>query len=225
MRKVLIADDDAHIRDVVSFALRRAGFGTVDAADGRAALAAFQNESPDLVVLDVLMPEIDGVDVCRLIRRSSNVPILFLSSKTEEGDRVAGLEAGGDDYVTKPFSPRELVARVRATFRGIDARAEEKTEELVAGPLLIDEPARRVLLNGEPLSLTGTEFGLLATLARNAGTVVDRPTLMRGAYVTRRVVSDRTIDSHIRRLREKLRAGGWDAIRTVHGMGYRLGLE
>ena len=156
---------------------------------------------------------------------TANVPILFLSSKTEEGDRVAGLEAGGDDYVTKPFSPRELVARVRATFRGIDARAEEKTEELVAGPLLIDEPARRALLNGEPLSLTGTEFGLLATLARNAGTVVDRPTLMRGAYVTRRVVSDRTIDSHIRRLREKLRAGGWDAIRTVHGMGYRLGLE
>ncbi len=225
MRKVLIADDDAHIRDVVSFALRRAGFGTVDAADGRSALEAFQNESPDLVVLDVLMPEIDGVDVCRSIRRSSNVPILFLSSKTEEGDRVAGLEAGGDDYVTKPFSPRELVARVRATFRGIDARAEEKTEELVVGPLLIDEPARRALLNGEPLSLTGTEFGLLATLARNAGTVVDRPTLMRGAYVTRRVVSDRTIDSHIRRLREKLRAGGWDAIRTVHGMGYRLGLE
>ncbi len=225
MRKVLIADDDAHIRDVVSFALRRAGFGTVDAADGRSALAAFHDGSPDLVVLDVLMPEIDGVDVCRAIRRTSNVPILFLSSKTEEGDRVAGLEAGGDDYVTKPFSPRELVARVRATFRGIDARAEEKTEELVAGPLLIDEPARRALLNGEPLSLTGTEFGLLATLARNAGTVVDRPTLMRGAYVTRRVVSDRTIDSHIRRLREKLRAGGWDAIRTVHGMGYRLGLE
>ena len=225
MRKVLIADDDAHIRDVVSFALRRAGFGTVDAADGRSALAAFHDGSPDLVVLDVLMPEIDGVDVCRAIRRTSNVPILFLSSKAEEGDRVAGLDAGGDDYVTKPFSPRELVARVRATFRGIDARAEEKNAELVAGPLVIDEPARRALLDGEPLGLTGTEFGLLATLARNAGTVVDRPTLMRGAYVTRRVVSDRTIDSHIRRLREKLRARGWDAIRAVHGVGYRLGFE
>ena len=206
MRRILIADDDAHIRDVVSFALRRAGFATLDAADGRAALDAFRDQSPDLVVLDVLMPEVDGVDVCRAIRRTSNVPILFLSSKDEEADRIAGLDAGGDDYVTKPFSPRELVARVHATFRGIDARAEEPVSEVVVGPLVVDAPGRRALLYGDTLPLTGTEFGLLETFARNAGTVVDRGTLMRGAYLTRRVVSDRTIDSHVRRLREKLRA-------------------
>ena len=225
MRRILIADDDAHIRDVVSFALRRAGFETLDAADGRAALDTFRDASPDLVVLDVLMPEVDGVDVCRAIRRTSNVPILFLSSKDEEGDRVAGLDAGGDDYVTKPFSPRELVARVRATFRGIDARAEDPAAELVVGPLVVDAPGRRAHLHGEPLTLTGTEFGLLATLARHAGTVIDRATLMRGAYLTRRVVSERTIDSHVRRLREKLREHGSDPIRTVHGVGYCLSFE
>ena len=225
MRRILIADDDAHIRDVVSFALRRAGFATLDAADGRAALDAFRDESPDLVVLDVLMPEMDGVDVCRAIRRTSNVPILFLSSKDEEADRVAGLDAGGDDYVTKPFSPRELVARVHATFRGIDARAEEPVSEVVVGPLVVDAPGRRALLHGDALLLTGTEFGLLETFARNAGTVVDRATLMRGAYLTRRVVSERTIDSHVRRLREKLRQRGSDPIRTVHGVGYRLSFE
>ena len=225
MRRILIADDDAHIRDVVSFALRRAGFETLDAADGRAALDAFRDESPDLVVLDVLMPEMDGVDVCRAIRRTSNVPILFLSSKDEEGDRVAGLDAGGDDYVTKPFSPRELVARVHATFRGIDARAEAQVSELVVGPLVVDAPGRRAFLHGDTLLLTGTEFGLLATFARNAGTVVDRETLMRGAYPARRVVSERTIDSHVRRLREKLRERGSDPIRTVHGVGYRLSFE
>ena len=225
MRRILIADDDAHIRDVVAFALRRAGFETLDAADGRAALDAFRDESPDLVVLDVLMPEVDGVDVCRVIRRTSNVPILFLSSKDEEGDRVAGLDAGGDDYVTKPFSPRELVARVHATFRGIDARAEAQASELAVGPLVVDAPGRRAFLHGDPLPLTGTEFGLLATFARNAGTVVDRAALMRGAYATRRVVSDRTIDSHVRRLREKLRERGSDPIRTVHGVGYRLSFE
>ena len=225
MRKVLIADDDPHIRDVVAFALRRAGFDTCGAADGAAALEAFRDEAPDLVVLDVLMPEMDGVDVCRAIRRTSNVPILFLSSKDAEGDRVAGLDAGGDDYVTKPFSPRELVARVRATFRGIDARAEAQGTELVVGPLVLDVPGRRAHLHGEPLRLTGTEFGLLATFARHAGAVIDRATLMRGAYLTRRVVSERTIDSHVRRLREKLRARGTDPICTVHGVGYRLSFQ
>ena len=225
MRKVLIADDDAHIRDVVSFALRRAGFATVDAADGRTALDAFEAEAPDLVVLDVLMPELDGVDVCRAIRRTSTVPILFLSSKDEEADRIAGLDAGGDDYVTKPFSPRELVARVRATFRGIDARAETDRPEFAVGPLWVDVRTRRAELDGEALHLTGTEFGLLATLAGDAGAVLDRQSLMRGAYEKPRIVSDRTIDSHMRRLRDKLKARGSDPIRTVHGLGYRLSFD
>ena len=224
MRKVLVVDDHAHIRDVVAFALRRAGFEPLEARDGRAALAAFERESPDLIVLDVLMPELDGMAVCEAIRRVSNVPILLLSSKDAEPDRIAGLDAGGDDYMVKPFSPRELVARVRAMFRRIDALLEDG-RPLNVGPLVIDTAARRVELGGRAVALTRIEFGLLATLARRAGKVVAREMLMRGAYAPRRIVSDRTIDSHVRRLREKLKANGADPIETVYGVGYRLAFD
>ena len=225
MRRILVVDDDAHIRDVVSFALRRAGFEALEAADGRGALSVFEADTPDLIVLDVLMPELDGIDVCQSIRRTSNVPILFLSSKDEEVDRIVGLEVGGDDYVTKPFSPRELVARVRAMFRRIDAQAETESSKLGVGPLSIDIDAQLADIDGNELNLTRTEFGMLATLAKHAGKVVNRDVLMRGAYVTHRIVSDRTIDSHVRRLREKLRALGSDPIHTVHGVGYRLAFD
>ncbi|MCY3820179.1 MAG: response regulator transcription factor [Gammaproteobacteria bacterium] len=221
-RKVLVVDDDAHIRDVVSFTIRRAGLEVLEAADGRQALDIAESEAPDLILLDILMPELEGIDVCRAIRRTSNVPILFLSSKDRVVDRVIGLDAGGDDYVTKPFSPRELLARVQAIFRRIDALEASNRGATESGPLRIDAGARLAYLDGEALSLTRTEFGMLATLARHAGDTVDRETLMRGAYPKRRVVSDRTIDSHIRRLREKLRAFGADPIRTMHGVGYRL---
>ena len=215
-------DDDAHIRDVVSFTIRRAGLEVLEAADGRQALDIAESEAPDLILLDILMPELEGIDVCRAIRRTSNVPILFLSSKDRVVDRVIGLDAGGDDYVTKPFSPRELLARVHAMFRRIDALEAGDRGTIESGPLRIDTGARLAYLDDEALPLTRTEFGMLATLARHAGDTVDRETLMRGAYPRRRVVSDRTIDSHIRRLREKLRAVGADPIRTMHGLGYRL---
>ena len=221
-RKVLVVDDDAHIRDVVSFTIRRAGLEVLEAADGRQALEVAESEAPDLILLDILMPELEGIDVCRAIRRTSNVPILFLSSKDRVADRIIGLDAGGDDYVTKPFSPRELLARVQAMLRRIDALEAGNRGAIESGPLRIDTGARLAYLDGEALSLTRTEFGMLATLARHAGDTVDRETLMRGAYPRRRVVSDRTIDSHIRRLREKLRASGADPIRTMHGVGYRL---
>ena len=224
-RKVLVVDDDAHIRDVVSFTIRRAGFDVLEAADGREALDAAESGAPDLILLDILMPEIEGLDVCRAIRRTSNVPILFLSSKDEVMDRVIGLDAGADDYVTKPFSPRELLARVQAMFRRIEAMEADDPATIESGPLRIDIGARLAYLRGEALTLTRTEFGMLATLGRRAGNAVDRETLMRGAYPERRIVSDRTIDSHIRRLREKLRAAGADPIRTVHGVGYRLGFD
>ena len=224
-RKVLVVDDDAHIRDVVSFTIRRAGFEVLEATDGREALHIAESDAPDLILLDILMPELEGIDVCRAIRRNSNVPILFLSSKDQVVDRVIGLEAGGDDYVTKPFSPRELLARVQAMFRRIDALETDDAGVIESGPLRIDAEARLAHLDGNALTLTRTEFGMLATLARHAGKTTNRETLMRGAYPRRRVVSDRTIDSHIRRLREKLRAAGADPIQTVHGVGYRLSFD
>ena len=222
MRKVLVVDDDAHIRDVVCFALRREGFETVEAGDGRSAVTEFERNAPDLVILDIMMPEADGLDVCRTLRADSNVPILFLSSKDAEVDRIVGLEVGGDDYITKPFSPRELAARVKAQFRRQDALAFPAAEAAQFGPLQMNLAERTASVNGEPLSLTRTEFGLLATLARHQGRVLDRDALASGAYPGHRVVSDRTIDSHVRRLRAKLREVGADLIQTVHGVGFRL---
>lgn len=225
MPKVLVVDDDAHIRDVVSFALRRDGLETIEAANGTNALDAFAATQPDLIILDVLMPELDGVDVCKQLRATSNVPIIFLSSKDAETDRIDGLEAGGDDYVTKPFSPRELVARVRAHLRREAARIHQGDPVVEVGPLTLDRETMQATIGGESLTLTRTEFGLLSTLVQHAGKVLRRDALMLGAYDGNRVVSDRTIDSHVRRLREKLRATGTDPIQTVHGVGFRLNFE
>ena len=231
MRKVLVVDDDSHIRDVVCFALRRAGFDVAEAGDGQAAVHAFQRDKPDLVILDVLMPGMDGLDVCRAIRAEAthgnegggrNVPILFLSSKDAELDRVVGLEVGGDDYIVKPFSPRELTARVKAHLRRIDSLDDPTANKIVAGPVAMDLGAQSATVAGQPVDLTRTEFGLLATLARRCGKVLDREALTLGAYKGNRIVSDRTIDSHMRRLRAKLRSSGIDPIQTVHGLGFRL---
>ena len=229
MRDILVVDDDSHIREVICFALRRAGFEVTEAADGEAALTRIERDKPDLVILDILMPEMDGLDVCRAVRSgssaSANVPILFLSSKDAEVDRVVGLELGADDYITKPFSPRELVARVKTYFRRMHSFAEPERNEIAAGHLRIDLDAQMASFRGHPMELTRTEFGLLATLARRAGKVLNREALMNGAYVGFRIVSDRTIDSHMRRLRTKLReAGDLDPIQTVHGVGFRLAL-
>ena len=222
-----MVDDDAHIREVICFALRRAGFAVTDAADGEAALVRIERDKPDMVILDILMPELDGLEVCRAVRSGSsanaNVPMLFLSSKDAEVDRIVGLELGADDYITKPFSPRELVARVKTHFRRMHNLAEPTRNEIAAGPLRIDLDAQEASFRRRPMELTRTEFGLLATLARSPGKVLNRETLMNGAYVGFRIVSDRTIDSHMRRLRTKLReAGGLDPIQTVHGVGFRL---
>ena len=231
MRKVLVVDDDSHIRDVVCFALRRAGFEVAEAANGEAGLKAFRHGKPDLVILDILMPVMDGLDVCRAIRAEAlggsegggrNVPILFLSSKDAETDRVEGLDVGGDDYIVKPFSPRELTARVNAHFRRIDAFADPAASRISAGPVEMDLDAQSATVAGKPVDLTRTEFGLLATLVRQCGKVLDREMLTHGAYRGNRVVSDRTIDSHMRRLRAKLRSTGTDPIQTVHGVGFRL---
>lgn len=221
-RRVLVVDDDPHIREVVCFALHKAGFATLEAANGEEALACFRREAPDLLVLDILMPELDGIGVCRALRRESSVPILFLSSKDDEVDRILGLELGADDYITKPFSPRELVARVRALQRRVDGDFENGDASIRAGALRLEPAALRAWWNEIPLDLTYTEFCLLKALASSPGRVLTREVLMQSGYERPRVVSDRTIDSHVRRLRDKLAQAGGQPIHTVHGVGYRL---
>jgi two-component system OmpR family response regulator len=224
---VLIVDDDAHIREVIRFALAREGFETLEAPDGKRALELFESRKPALLVLDILMPEMDGAEVCRAVRARSDVPIIFLSSKDEEVDRVVGLELGGDDYVTKPFSPRELVARVRAVLRRppIERRDQpvEAAGRMTHGELTLDLDRHQAFWGRHELALTVTEFGLLRTLLRYPGKVYTRDELMHGAYDQATLVTGRTIDSHIRRLRGKLADAGADPIETVHGVGYKLG--
>lgn len=227
--RILIADDDPHIREVVRFALEQAGFETVEADDGRATLEAVAEHAPDLVVLDIMMPEMDGTEVCRELRADGQVPIVFLSSRDDEIDRVLGLELGGDDYVTKPFSPRELLARVKAVLRRSSQRtpppelADGGDNLIEHGKLRLDLDRYQAFWDDEPVELTKTEFGVVRTLLGFPGKVYSRNELMDGAYDGGTVVSDRTIDSHVRRVRRKFEAAGKNPIKTVHGLGYKLG--
>jgi len=217
--RILVVDDDAPLREVVRYALARESFEVTEAADGEQALAQFDAREPDLVVLDVNLPRLDGLAVCRRLRERSTVPILFLSCRGEEVDRVLGLDLGGDDYVTKPFSPRELVSRVRAILR----RGQPTLEpDLHHGPLHLSPATHRASVGGEEVKLTATEFRLLAALMRAGQRVLERRELSRVAYPDGRHVSERTIDSHVRRIRAKLRPRGVDPIETVHGVGLRL---
>ncbi|CAO3356353.1 response regulator transcription factor [Azospirillum sp. A26] len=226
MTKILLIDDDPHIRDIVRFALNREGFAVVEAGDGVQGLALAQADSPDLILLDIGMPEMDGTEVCRRLRRDSRVPIIFLSSRDDEIDRILGLELGGDDYVTKPFSPRELTARVKAVLRRM--LPPEPAVQEVPAPVLrhnrlrLDLDGVRAFWDETEVVLTATEFGLLRTLADRPGKVFSRDALMDGAYATERYVADRTVDSHIRRVRAKFQAVGGAPVETVHGLGYKL---
>ena len=220
MQKVLVVDDDPHIRDVVCFALRRAGYEPLPADNGFAALDLAAREAPALVILDILMPELDGTEVCRRLRKGSDVPIIFLTSKDEEMDRILGLELGADDYVVKPFSPRELVARVKTVLRRKGPVAA--AQKLMRGKLVVDLEAIEASWDGTGVPLTATEFALLKTIAAQPRRVFTRENLMTASYAGARFVSDRTIDSHIRHIRAKFQSAGGDPIETVHGVGYRL---
>jgi len=223
-KHILVVDDEPRIREVVEFALRREGFTVSAASDGRAALAMTRAAPVDLVVLDVMLPDMSGLEVCRALRAESRTPILFLSARGEEVDRIIGLEIGGDDYLTKPFSPRELVARVRAVLRRTEALTEAPTtpsKKRLLGPLELDEERHEVLWAGTPVSLTPTEFGLLGALLERPGVVLSRAQLMQRAYAYDNLITERTIDTHVRRIRAKFRSLGGDPIATVHGIGYK----
>lgn len=225
--RILIVDDEIHIREVIRVALKKAGMDVIEARDGKEALARFAADRPDVIVLDIGLPEFDGLDVCREIRKTSDVPILFLSARDEEIDRILGLEIGGDDYVTKPFSPRELVARVNVILR----RLSPRNGEIKAGPaalsqggLLLDPEQHVATFAGTPLKLTAIEFGILRAFLNRPTSVFNREQLMRAAYQLNIQVSDRTIDSHIRNIRAKLTALACDnVIETIHGVGFKLG--
>ncbi|WP_400083608.1 response regulator transcription factor [Yoonia sp. R78084] len=220
---ILVADDDAQIRAVVRIGLTQAGFGVAEAPDGRAALEKAESLRPDLIVLDIGMPEMDGLEVCRTLRKTSQVPILFLTAHVDEIDRVVGLELGADDYVAKPFSPRELVARVRAILKRTQGAVVAQTV-LRRGILSVD-PARHLCHVGDDtVLLTAREMDLLERLIARPDHVMSRPQLVDAIYGTNVNVSDRTMDSHLRNLRGKLgQAGCPDAIETVHGVGIRMG--
>ena len=222
MAHILIVDDDSHIRDVVCFALTQAGHRVVEARDGRAALNAFTAEPADLVILDILMPELDGVEVCKALRSRSSVPILFLSSRDDEVDRVVGLELGADDYVTKPFSPRELVARVKALLRRAAPEGGQPRGIVANGDLCLDLDRHQCAWASKPIALTVAEFGLLTALARAPGRAFSRQEIIEAAFGESYVITERTVDSHIRRIRKKLKEVGADPLETVYGVGYRL---
>lgn len=224
MATILVADDDPHIREVVSFALESAGHTVIARADGQGALTAAEEKSPELVVLDIMMPGLDGLEVCRRIRQRSQVPILFLSARDDEIDKVIGLEVGGDDYLTKPFGKRELVARVKAMLRRVEASKEAPSQNAAKshGKLRLDAERFSVIWKGEPVVLTVTEFGVLETLLGAPGKVFTRAELVERAYRFDNHVTERTIDTHVKRIRKKFNAGQ-EPIETVFGLGYRLG--
>ncbi len=225
-RTILIADDDGHIRELLAFAFAKAGLETVEAADGEAALAAVARQRVDLVVLDINMPRLDGLETCRRLRAAGDIPILFLSSRDDEIDRVLGIELGADDYVVKPFSPREVVARSMAILR----RASPKPPPLPSAQridhaqLTIDAESWQASWAGGAIPLTVTEFTILHTLAVMPSKVFSRDAIIDRLHGPGFAVTDRTIDSHIRNLRAKFaQVGGHDVIETRAGIGYRLG--
>lgn len=224
--KILVVDDEKKIVSLVRAYLEREGYQVIEAGDGRQALEAFHRESPDLIVLDIMLPEMDGLEVSREIRRVSDVPIIMLTARNEDEDKLVGLGLGADDYMTKPFSPRELVARVRVVLRRArPANSSSPSARLVMGELALDEERFEAICHGHPLPLTLTEFRILSALARASGRVLSRTQLLDTALGETYEGYDRTIDAHIKNLRRKLAAigaGEGCGIVTVHGVGYKL---
>lgn len=225
MPQVLVVDDDPHIRQLLVFALEKAGLGAREAADGEAALASVDRERPDLVILDINMPRMDGLEVCRRLRAQGDLPILFLSSRDDEIDRVLGIELGGDDYVVKPFSPREVVARVQAILRRTRGSVVKiPAASLAHGKLRLDVDSWIASWGDDEVQLTVTEFGILKILMGAPSRVFSRDLIIDNLHGPGFAITDRTIDSHVRNLRGKFVAlGAQDVVETRAGVGYRLG--
>jgi len=226
MKRILIVDDEEMIVRTVKAYLDREGFKTYTAFDGDAALQAFDEKGPDLIILDLMLPKKSGIEVTRAIRAKSSVPIIMLTAKAAEADRVVGLELGADDYVVKPFSPRELVARVRAVLRRYEGEGAD-VERIVAGDVEIDLKTRELTVAGRSVELTPTEFDLLAYLARHPGQVFTRLQLLREVQGYTYDSFARTIDTHVKNLRRKIEEDPKNPryILTVHGVGYRFARE
>ncbi|CAN5395928.1 response regulator transcription factor [soil metagenome] len=225
-RTILIVDDDPHIRQLLVFAFSKAGLDTKEASDGEEALAAVEQHQPDLVILDINMPKMDGLEVCRRLRTQGEIPILFLSSRDDEIDRVLGIELGADDYVVKPFSPREVVARSMAILRRTAGRppAAETNGRLLHGALMLDADAWAATWGTSPVVLTVTEFTILRTLVSMPARIFSRDMIIDRLHGPGFAITDRTIDSHVRNLRRKFAEVGCpDIVETRAGVGYRLG--
>ena len=220
---ILIVDDEPDAVDLLAFNLQKAGFKTVVARDGAAALEKARDLLPSLILLDLMLPQVDGTEVCKRLRaepKTAAIPVIMLTAKAEEIDRILGLELGADDYVTKPFSPRELVLRVKTVLRR--ARGEGPAKEVLqAGDLTVDTARHRVTAKGQPIDLTATEFKLLATLLERRGRVQTRDRLLADVWGYEGDMDTRTVDTHVRRLREKLGRAA-DCVETIRGVGYRF---
>ena len=223
MERVLIVDDDPDIQRLVSYNLSQAGFQVLSASTGRTALDSVQKQPPDLIILDIMMPDVDGMEVCRTLRQRENsrrIPIIMLTARSEEIDRVVGFELGADDYVMKPFSPRELVLRVKSIFRRVK---DDRADFLRVGTIQLFPQRRQVLASNRAVVLTAKEFDLLHELMRAPGNVLTREFLMDKVWGYHGEATSRTLDTHVRRLREKLGDQG-ELVETVRSVGYRMGL-
>jgi len=221
-REILIIEDDRDIVEMVEYNLQEEGYETIAALDGQKGIEKALREKPDIIILDIMLPVMDGFEVCRTLKhdsRTAEIPVIILSAKSQETDKVVGLELGADDYMTKPFSPRELVARIRAILRR--GRAERPVSKIVRGDIIIDNTRHKVTIGGEDISLTFTEFKILEYMARRAGIVLSREQILDAVSGDDSVVCDRTVDAHIKSLRRKL-GDAKDYVETVRGAGYRF---
>ena len=220
--RILIIEDERDVVDLLSFNLRKAGFTVSTATDGGAGLQRARREKPAFIILDLMLPKMPGLEICKILKSdpaTRQIPIMMLTAKAEEIDRIVGLEFGADDYVTKPFSPREVVLRIKAILRRAEGGAEE--ERLSAGPIAIDPARHEVSVDGKRVNLTSLEFKLLRTLMQRRGRVQARDRLLNDVWGYESVIDTRTVDTHVRRLRKKLGKAA-DVIESVRGFGYRL---
>jgi len=223
-KKILVIDDEPDVTELVAYHLKAKGFQTESINDATASISSARNYQPDLIILDIMMPHLSGIQICRILRtdnKLAKVPIIFLTAKAEQHDRIEGLESGADDYMGKPFSPKELVLRVESVLRRAAGTKEPASSRLHIGEIILDSETHRVTVRGHPLELTATEFKLLRLMMERQGRVQTREHLLLNVWNYSTEIETRTVDTHVRRLREKLGAeAGW--IETIRGVGYRV---